>query len=72
MANNKNLKTIPVPQKLLSSMIETQKKWKEFNDEFEDFLLSLNKQFIKKMERARKEHLKGKVKDFQKLKQGLF
>ena len=72
MANNKLLKTISVPQKLLSSMIDAQRKWEEFSDEFEDFLLSLDERFIKKMERAREEHLKGNVRDFQELKRELF
>ena len=72
MANNKMLKTISVPQKLLGSMIEAQRKWEEFSDEFEDFLFSMDKQFIKKMGRAREEHLKGNVRDLQELKRELF
>ncbi len=72
MANEKLLKTISVPQKLLGSMIEAQRKWEEFSDELEDFLLSLDKRFIRKMERAREEHLKGNVRDFQELKRELF
>lgn len=70
MANNK-LKTISIPQKLLNSIIETQRRWEEFNNELEDFLLSSDKRFLKKMEKARKEHLKRKVRDFQELKQEL-
>lgn len=70
--NNKLLKTISVPQQLLVSMVEAQKKWEEFSDEFEDFLLSLDKRFIEKMERAREEHLKGNVRDLQELKRELF
>lgn len=71
MNNHKQLKTVSVPQKLLNSMIEAQKKWEEFSNELEDFLLSSDKQFIKKMERARKEHLKGKIKSLRELKQEL-
>lgn len=71
MSNTKQLESITMPRKLLQSMIEAQKKWEKFSDELEDFLLSLDKRFIKKMERAREEHLKGKVRDFQKLKQEL-
>lgn len=70
MANNK-LKTISIPQKLLRDMIEAQQRWEKFSDELEDFLLSSDKQFIKKMEKARREHLKGKVRDLQELKQEL-
>jgi hypothetical protein len=35
------------------------------------FLLSLDKRFIRKMEKARREHLRGKTKDLIKLKQEL-
>ena len=71
MSNSKQLKTISIPRRLLDSMIEAQRKWEEFSDELEDFLLSSDKQFIKKMEKARKEHLKGKIRDLQGLKQEL-
>ena len=71
MANNKELKTISIPKKLFNSMIEAQKKWEEFSDELEDFLLSLNKRFLKKMEKAQREHLKGKIRDLQELKKEL-
>jgi len=70
MANNR-LKTISLPKKLFNSMIEAQRKWKEFSDELEDFLLSSDRRFIKKMEKARKEHLKGKVRSLQEFKQEL-
>jgi hypothetical protein len=70
MSTNK-FKTIPLPEKLFYSMIEAQKKLEEFTNEFEDFLFSLDKQFIKKMKKAKKEHLKGKLKDFEKFKEEL-
>lgn len=70
MANNK-LKTISIPQKLLRDMIESQRKWEKLSDELEDFLLSSDKRFIKKIEKARQEHLKGKVRNLQELKQEL-
>ena len=72
MANNRELKTITLPKRLFNSLIEIQRKWEEFNDEFEDLLFSLDRRFIKKMERARREHLRGKIKDLQKLKQKLY
>ena len=67
--NNKQLKTIPVPQRLFESMIEAYQKWEKFSDEFEDFILSKDEQFIQKMRKARKEHRTGKVKDLEALKQ---
>ena len=68
---NEQLKTIPVPQKLFKTMIETYRKWEKFSDEFEDFLLASNEKFVEKMRKARKEHLKGRVKDLRTFKQGL-
>lgn len=67
MSNHEQLKTISVPQRLLYSMIEAQKKWEEFSDELEDFLLSSDKEFIKKTGRARKEHLEGKTRNPQEI-----
>ena len=69
--NNKQLKTISVPQRLFESMIEAYQKWEKFSDEFEDFILSKDEQFIQKMRKARKEHRTGKVKDLEALKQEL-
>jgi hypothetical protein len=69
--NNEQLKTVILPQKLFESMFEAYRKWEEFSEEFEDFLLASDKKFIKKMRKARKEHLKGKVKDLVILKQKL-
>lgn len=71
MDNNKQLKTIPIPSRIISSMIEAQKKWEKFGDELEDFLLSSDKQFIKKMEKSREEDLKGKARNLQELKREL-
>lgn len=47
---------IPVPEKII-------RKWKEFIDEFDDFLWSQDENFIKKMRKARKEHLIGTLTD---------
>lgn len=69
MANTTQLETVVVPKRLFSSMIEAQKKWEEFSSELEDFLLSSDKRFIKKMEKTRDEHLAGKVRGLQDLKQ---
>jgi|YelNatPaOPRAMG01_1025707.scaffolds.fasta_scaffold59149_2 uncharacterized membrane protein (DUF106 family) len=71
MAQSKELKTIVIPKKFFESMIEIQKKWEEFSNEFEDFLLSMDKRFIRKMRKARKEHLEGKTRKLEELKQEL-
>ena len=50
------LKTVSIPKTII-------RKWEEFIEEFEDFLLSADKKFIKKMRRTRKNHLAGKLTD---------
>lgn len=69
--NNKPLKTIPVPHELFEAMIEAYRKWERFSDEFEDFVLASDEKFIKKMRKTRKEHLKGRIRELQILKQEL-
>lgn len=69
--SNKQLKTLSIPKRLFESMIDVYKKMERFSDEFEDFVLAHNEEFIKKMERARKEHKAGKKKDLEILKQEL-
>lgn len=71
MNHNREIKTIPVPQKIFDSMIEVYQKWEKFSNEFEDFLLSSDREFIEKMRQARKEHLEGNVRILQSLKRGL-
>jgi hypothetical protein len=68
---SKTTSTITLPKKLFDSLIEAQKNWERVSNELENFLLSLDKRFIRKMKKARKEHLKGKTRDLIKLKQEL-
>jgi len=63
--NNKN---ISIPKNLFDSMIQTYQKWERFSNELEDFLMSSNDDFIKKMRKARQEHLGGKTKPLADLK----
>ena len=44
--NNKQLKNVSIPRRLFESMIEAYQKWEKFSDEFEDFLLSEDEQFL--------------------------
>jgi hypothetical protein len=69
--SNKTKNIITLPKKLFDSLIEAQRNWERVSNELEDFLLSLDKRFIRKMKKARKEHLKGKTGDLIKLKQEL-
>lgn len=64
-------KTISIPTNLLDKMINAVEYFEDFNNEFEDFLLRHDNAFIKKMMKARNEHLKGKVKQISELKKEL-
>jgi hypothetical protein len=68
---SKTTNTITLPKKLFDSLLKAQESWERVSNELEDFLLSLNKRFIRKMKKARKEHLRGKTRDLMKLKQEL-
>lgn len=71
MNHDNSLKTISVPESLFGSMIQVYRQWKEFSDEFEDFLLASDKKFIVRMRKARKEHLGKKAQNLEILKQEL-
>ena len=66
--NTRAIKTIEMPQEIFKSMLKTYQMWEEFSDEFEDFAFSSDKDFLTKMGKARKEHLKGKTHSLRDLK----
>ena len=69
--NNKQLKTVSVPQRVFESFIDAYQRMEKFSDEFEDFILVHNKKFISKVKKARKEHLGRKLRGLKLLKQEL-
>ena len=71
MAKRNGVKTIEVPQDVVNSMIEASEKWEEFRDGLEDFILSRDVRFIKKMRKARKENIQGKTQSLTELKREL-
>lgn len=71
MATRNGAKTIEVPKRVVDSMVEAYQKWEEFRDEFEDFILSRDNAFIKKMRKARKEDRAGKTRNLAELKREL-
>ena len=60
-----------MPERVVDSMVEAYLKWEEFRDEFEGFVFSCDHEFIKKMRKARKEDLGGKVRSLAELKREL-
>ncbi len=71
MNNAQQLEKISLPHRLFESMIDAQRKWQEFSEELEDFLASSDLDFVRKMRKARQEHLEGKTRVFKELKQEL-
>lgn len=63
----KNQTKIPVPRDLLSSLVEAQDKWENFNVELEDFLMSMDSDLIEEMKKARDQHQKGNLVDIEEL-----
>ena len=71
MNGQKQLDNVVLPRQLFSSMMQAQRQWLRFSNEFEDFLLSVDEGFMNKMRKARQEHLKGKARSLQQLKREL-
>lgn len=66
-----NKETVTVPKEVFRSMVKAYRSWAEFLDEFEDFVLASDKEFLSKMRKARGEHKEGKVKDLRELRRML-
>ena len=62
-------KTVNVPISLIEKISEAAKVFEDLEDEIEDFLLSRDPNFLKKMRRARKDHLGGKTRTLKTLKE---
>ena len=71
MAKRDGVKTIEMPKRVVASMVEAYRKWEEFRDELEAFVLSSDREFIKKMRKARKEDVEGKIRSIEELKREL-
>lgn len=69
--NTKAIRTIAVPQEIFRSMLKAYQTWEEFSDDFEDFAFSTNEDFLRKMRKARREHLKRKTRPLGNLKDEL-
>jgi len=60
--------TVSIPKNIFESMLKAYKSIEQLQVEMEDFLLAHNEEFIKKMRKARKNHLRGNVRDIDELK----
>lgn len=59
--------TISLPKTSIERLMEAMRLFETSQDEIEDFLIVRNKTILSKIQKARKEHLKSEVKDFQML-----
>lgn len=64
-------KTVDVPVSLLQKISKAAKAFDELEDEMEDFILSKDPLFLKKMRTARKGHVTGKTRPLKSLKKEL-
>lgn len=64
-------KTIEVPASLIKKISKATHAFHELEDELEDFLLLSDSEFLAKMRRSRKNHLAGKTRPLESLKQEL-
>ncbi len=62
---------VTIPRALFQSLVTMSSEWDAVQDRLENFLLSSDEQFIKKMARARQQHLSGKTKSLSVLKREL-
>lgn len=60
--------TIQIPKLVLYKFLEAGKRFYAAEDELEDFLLTTDKSFIKKMGRLRASHKVGRLGNWEKLK----
>ena len=61
---------IQIPKRILEQFLTASQELFIAQDILEDFLFASDKEFIQKMRHLRKEHQKGRVKEWQELKTG--
>ena len=59
--------TINLPRQGVKRLLEAMRFFELAQNEIEDFLITRNESIMDKIKKARKEHLGGKIKDFQEL-----
>ena len=62
---------VTIPRTLFQSLVNMSAEWDAVQERLENFLLSSDQKFIKKMTRARQQHLLGKAKPLSVLKREL-
>ena len=62
------MQTITLPKRFVEQMIKVSVQFETLHDELEDFLIVRQPHLIKKLRRARQEHLSGKTHPFSGLR----
>ena len=60
--------TVQVPAELYKKLLRASETLSDLHDAFEDYLISTNPALLKKLRRARRDHVAGKTRPFQELK----
>lgn len=62
---------VEVPSDLVKRFARAAEAFDELEDAFEDFLIAHNPAFLRRLRRARREHLSGKTRPWEEFKQEL-
>ena len=58
---NKNQETISLPKKSVHSLLNILHNFADLENELEDYLMFQDKELVKRLRKAKKDHLSGKV-----------
>jgi len=60
--------SVEIPVELFRKLIQTGEALDDLHNAFEDYLISINSPLLRKLRKARREHLAGKTRPFAELK----
>lgn len=60
--------TVTLPKKVFDDLVRATEYFERAQDEFENYMLSQNKNFIARIRKARYEHKKGQFLDWDKVR----
>lgn len=58
------MQTVTLPKRFVEHMVKVSVQFETLHDELEDFLIARQPSLVKKLRRARQEHLAGKTRPF--------
>ncbi len=63
--------TVQVPAELFQKLVRATEALGDLHEAFEDYLISTNPALLRKLRKARRQHLAGKTRPFEELKRTL-